>query len=101
MHFWNISVLECMNSTHERFVCPDEFNAVDVLLAVYHNNWSFIFDGDKHFLQECRCDSRCDNVQETAKDHLFIFSLVVTDLLLAILILLFAITNQGLGYWTF
>ena len=93
-----------MNATHERFVCPDEFNAVDTC------SWQFItttgelsvmainvFFGNAVVILAVTTFKKLQRLGS----NLFILSLAVKDLLLAILILPFAITNQVLGYWMF
>ena len=93
-----------MNATHERFVCPDEFNAVDTC------SWQFITTTGVISLMAISIFFRNAVVILAATmfkkllrsvSNLFTLSLAVTDLLLADLVLLLAITNQVLGYWIF
>ena len=93
-----------MNTTHERFVCPDEFNAVDkcswqfiITAGVLSLMVKIIFLGNAVVILAVTTFKKLQRLGS----NLSILSLAVKDLLLAILILLFAITNQVLGYWMF
>ena len=99
-----LKVKMSMNATHERFVCPDEFNAVDTC------SWQFITTTGELSLMAISIFFRNAVVILAATmfkkllrsvSNLFTLSLAVTDLLLADLVLLLAITNQVLGYWIF
>ena len=91
-----------MNNTLEGFACPDVFNVVDTC------SWQFVILTGVLSLVEISilagnvmvilAVATCRKLRRSVS-NLFILSLAVTDLMLAVLILPLSLLNQVLGYW--